>query len=354
LRKLFARDTSSDARVVNFARRTATYNELVTWRASLVAIVVLVAAVAALAAGEEAWRSPLGRAHPLTGRIWEPATGRFVERGVLVERLGRTRFVLLGEKHDNPDHHRLQADVLRALIAGGRRPAVGFEMFGVDDADAIARHLATAPADAAGLADVVGWKQSGWPDWAMYRPIVEAALSVGLPVVATNLSRAANRNLRSGGLAALEPETVIALGLGRALPPPLEADLAAEIRATHCGHASDAMVARMTATQRARDAQMAAALASAAGHDGAVLIAGAGHVRNDRGVPMYVKARLPGASVETVAFLEVSDGQTDPVAYGTRFERGRFPFDYVWFTPRVDDRDPCEAFAKPFDARPSP
>ncbi len=25
---------------------------------------------------------------------------------------------------------------------------------------------------------------------------------------------------------------------------------------------------------------------------------------------------------------------------------GPFPFDYVWFTPRVDDLDPCEKFEK--------
>jgi hypothetical protein len=25
------------------------------------------------------------------------------------------------------------------------------------------------------------------------------------------------------------------------------------------------------------------------------------------------------------------------------------PFDYVWFTPRVDDEDPCEKFKSRFD-----
>ncbi|MGZ9157183.1 MAG: ChaN family lipoprotein [Candidatus Binatia bacterium] len=34
-------------------------------------------------------------------------------------RLARAEFVLLGEKHDNPDHHWLQAEVLRGLIAAG-------------------------------------------------------------------------------------------------------------------------------------------------------------------------------------------------------------------------------------------
>ena len=75
-------------------------------------------------------------------------------------RLARADFVLLGERHDNPDHHLLQAEVLRSLIALGRRPAVGFEMFGIDDASAIANHLAVAPNDAAGLGKAVNWNQT--------------------------------------------------------------------------------------------------------------------------------------------------------------------------------------------------
>jgi hypothetical protein len=44
-----------------------------------------------------------------------------------------------------------------------------------------------------------------------------------------------------------------------------------------------------------------------------------------------------------VAFLEVNQDRLRPTAYVGRF--GRPPlFDYVWFTPRVDDDDPCAAF----------
>ena len=103
------------------------------------------------------------------------AAGEFIDSATLVDRLRRGRFVLLGEKHDNPDHHRLQAWLLRALIAAGRRPKLGFEMFTADDAPAIARQLAAHPTDAVGLAEAVNWQRSGWPDWAMYQQIAEAA-----------------------------------------------------------------------------------------------------------------------------------------------------------------------------------
>ena len=59
------------------------------------------------------WRSPAGRDHPLTGRIWDVQEARFIDEATLLRRLYGARFVLLGEMHDNVDHHVLQARVLR-------------------------------------------------------------------------------------------------------------------------------------------------------------------------------------------------------------------------------------------------
>jgi hypothetical protein len=42
-----------------------------------------------------------------------------------------------------------------------------------------------------------------------------------------------------------------------------------------------------------------------------------------------------------VALLEVEAKEAAPADYAARFD-GALPFDYVWFTPRVDDADPCE------------
>jgi uncharacterized iron-regulated protein len=295
-------------------------------------------------AAEETWQAPVWQDHPLAGRIWDVASGAFIGRPELIDRLARGRFVLLGERHDNPDHHRLQAWVLRALIAAGRRPAVGFEMFTVDDAPAIARHLTAHPADAIGLAQAVDWQRSGWPDWAMYQPIAEAALKSGLPIVATNLSPATARTMGQTGLDALDASFAARLGLERPLPPDIQAAMAEEIRAAHCGYASEPQVEAMLLVQRARDAQMAEALAAAGQQDGGVLIAGVGHVRRDHGVPSYLSSQVPGADVISVAFLEVSQQVLEPGAYATQFRHQTLPFDYVWFTPRVDDQDPCTTF----------
>ena len=291
------------------------------------------------------WEAGLGRDHPLTGRIWATRDGTFIEPHQLLGRLATARFVLLGEKHDNPDHHRLQAWLVRQLLAAGRRPAVAFEMLSDAQADALHRHLAAAPTDAAGLGRAVGWDASGWPDWAQYRPIAEAALRAGVPILPANIPPAAARAVARGSLAALDPALVARYGLDQPLPAASAASLAAELRRAHCGHASEAMLAGMATAQRARDARMAESLLGGGGRDGAVLIAGAGHVRRDRGVPSYLAAREPRSRVVSVAFLEVQDSRVTPRAHAASFDDD-LPFDYVWFTPRMDDEDPCDRFRR--------
>jgi uncharacterized iron-regulated protein len=313
-------------------------------RLRVVLAVVLLAAGAARAAEPP----PPGRGHdhPLTGRIWDVAGARFITMDALVERLTPARFVLLGERHDNADHHAFQAWIVRGLIAAGRRPALAFEMLDAEQAPALAEHLARAPRDAAGLGDAVGWSASGWPPWTDYQPIAEAALGAGLPIVAANLPAGVARAVARGDLAALDPSLVRAHGLDRPAAPATQAAMEQEMRDSHCGRLPASVLPAMVTAQRGRDAQMAERLIAAGRHDGAVLIAGAGHVRTDRGVPAYLAARAPGTAVASVAFVEVASGRTAAGDYAERFGAARPPFDFVWFTARADDVDPCARFQR--------
>jgi uncharacterized iron-regulated protein len=226
---------------------------------------------------------------------------------------------------------------------------VGFEMLGLDDANLIAGHLAAAPNDAAGLGRAVNWNQRGWPDWAMYQPIAEAALQAKLRIVATNLPLTTARKMTRDGLAALEPRVIRELGLDEPPPEPVFASMAADIRDAHCGYAPEQSLKAMVDVQRARDAQMAQSLIAAGDPGGAILIAGAGHVRADYGIPVYIRAKGPDKQVISIAFVEVDKQKTNPQSYALPYPDGRLPFDYVWFTPRVDDEDPCEKFKSQFD-----
>jgi hypothetical protein len=80
-----------------------------------------------------------------------------------------------------------------------------------------------------------------------------------------------------------------------------------------------------------------------------VLVAGAGHARRDRGVPVHIARQAPGAPVASLAFVEVDPAAVKPGDYAARFVSDALPFDYVWFTPRVDDGDPCDKYKQSLD-----
>lgn len=301
------------------------------------------------------WQAPLGREHPLVGKVWDVGGERFLTPQETVAALATARFVLLGEKHDNPDHHRLQAWVLGELVARGRSPLVALEMLHGGQAEGLTRHLQQRPGEVEGLAHAVNWAASGWPAWEMYEPIFALAVRAALPLAPANLTPAEVRRVAAEGVVALGAERVAVLALDRPLGEAEAASLAAEIVASHCDQVPLAAVGSMVAVQRARDAVMAEALV-AAGERGGVLITGAGHARRDRGVPWYLEARRASGGVGTVAFVEVIGGQDDPASYRTVFG-GVLPFDFLWFTPRVDDQDPCEKFGAQLErlrARPTP
>jgi uncharacterized iron-regulated protein len=314
---------------------------------ALKVVIVLLTGLAACATAQVAvgpWQAPLAREHPLVGRVWDVRAAGFVMPEAMVRRLTASRFVLLGEKHDNPDHHQVQAAVLRAVLAAGRRPIVAFEMLTPDEAPALARYLAASPRDAAGLGPAVDWKNSGWPDWAYYQPIAQAALDAGVPIVAANLTAATARALARGQRTAMPAGLAERYALDRPPSPALQAALTTEIRDAHCGHFPADRVEGMVLAQRTRDSALAESLL--VGADGAVLIAGTGHIRNDRGVPAYLRLQVPDATIGTLAPLEVREGWTRPSDYAAAYG-GTLPFDWVWFTPRMDDNDPCARFRKP-------
>ncbi|HXC52136.1 MAG TPA: ChaN family lipoprotein [Candidatus Limnocylindrales bacterium] len=335
----------------------------------MIAIAALFGATScSTSASQRTWVSPVARDHVLVGQIFDVARGRMVPRKTLIEAAISADFVLLGEQHDNADHHRLQAGIITDLVASGRRPAVAFEQLDLENQAAVDRALADsagAPpaAQASATAAAVAWDKSGWPRFDLYRPIFETALAARLPILAANLSRAKLHAMFSDPHA-LDPADPALVPL----PDVARHSMAAEVEESHCGYAQPAMVSMMIEAQRRRDAEMAAALArgfeaSAArvrGYEepaahasgttspvvrpGAVLVCGFAHARKDSGVPLTLRQKQPDRRIVSVAFVEVMPDATSPADYAAAFHAATLPFDFVLFTPRTDDTDPCEKY----------
>ena len=284
------------------------------------------------------WQSPLLRAHPLVGQIFDVQRGVVSTEQELITAARASRYVLLGEQHDNADHHVRQAAVVRATLGHGRTPALAFEMFDVSDQPAIDAYFNGNPTDAFGLGAAVGWEQKGWPSWPMYAQIVQAGIREKARIVGANLPR-------SEVMGAAKSGSVLVDGESRPLPelPPDQVEaMKEEMFNAHCQHLPKEMMGMMASAQIARDVTLAHRAITADQGDGTILIAGNGHARTDRGVPWHLRNQGVKGSILSVGFLEVQEGALDPKRYGD--DGAPPPYDFVWFTPGWDRGDPCEEF----------
>lgn len=274
--------------------------------------------------------------HPLAGRLWDVATQSFIEEAELLRRAASAEALLLGETHDNPEHHRLQLSVLQARLAAGARPALLMEQFDSDQQAALdeARRGGKDPAPL-----IRGW------DWLLYQPLVALADKAGLVLVAANLPRAATRPVVREGYATLAAGEPQRLALEQVWNEARQKYMTGLIEASHCGKVTPQLRDGLVRAQRLRDAMLADA---ALGHldQGVVFILGRGHARRDVGVPLYIAARRQASRVLSLGFVEVGADKTAPTQYETERVGAMAPYDIVWFTPRAERPDPCLAFGK--------
>ena len=259
------------------------------------------------------------------GRIVELRSGAALTPAQLVARLAGAPRVLIGERHDNPDHHAVQLWLLQALAQQRRPGALLLEM--LDPAqqarvDALRAQFA-AGAVVADLPAALAW-QKGW-DWTLYGPIVRYALARPEPLLAANLDAA-----EIGRIYRAAP----ALAGDASSAPAVRTALLAQIRESHCQLLPESQLPAMLAVQQQRDRRMAERLLAAPAP--AVLLAGAYHVRRDLGVPLHL-ADL-GAPAGTLV-LQLAEAGQAPAAGEA---------DYVWFTPPRAAEDHCAALRARF------
>jgi uncharacterized iron-regulated protein len=254
--------------------------------------------------------------------LWAAAAAAWVDDADLTAR----DVVFLGEVHDNPIHHAHQAEALRAL----RPAAVVFEMLTPEQAARVNGYESLPEADA--LARALDWGDSGWPDFAMYHPVFEAAGAAGARVYGTTLPRERLTRAMAGALAEAFGGEAARFGLGTPLDAGEQATREALQRAAHCDALPEAMLPGMVAVQRLRDAHIArTALAALEETGGPVaVITGSGHARTDWGAPALLRLAAPEARVFAVGQLE-EDAAADPP-----------PFDLLVTTaPALREDDPC-------------
>lgn len=265
-----------------------------------------------------AWQEPRGRDSSELGQIIETASGRVLSPAELVSALAPAPLVIIGEKHDNADHHALQQWLLRSLSARRAQGSWLLEMLNPDQQAAVtaAQQRLAKGERLDNLPKQIHW-QKNWP-WHLYGPLVSEALAQPYPLRSANLDR-------SEIIALYRKPPQLPAGLSTAKT--VQQALIEDIRQAHCGKLPDSQVPPMLAIQQQRDRRMAERLLAAP--QPAVLLAGAFHARRDLGVPLHTQD-LAGQQPKVLILLEV--GQTVP----------KDAADYLWYSPATAAKDYCQ------------
>jgi uncharacterized iron-regulated protein len=248
------------------------------------------------------------------------AGGERLDEPELWDRMAGHRVVCLGEQHDSPQHHYAQRRSIEEL---GRRSAekqqpfaLGFEMFQTPYQPALTSYVAGDASEAQFLEDSQYRERWGF-DFALYRPLLEAARERRLAALALNAPRELTRKISRNGLASLDASEQAQLP---------ELDLS---NAEHRGYFDAAMQGHpmpegaprlddMYAVQVVWDESMAenAArwLATAGPASRLVIFAGSGHCHRSA-VPGRLARRLGEPVLSTTAVLASKLAELDAGRY---------------------------------------
>lgn len=280
--------------------------------------------------------------HPLVGKIWDMNSRSFMDEATLLARIAKANVLLLGETHDNPQHHELQQKLLKARIESGARPALLMEQLDADTQPALDLALAGSDRDET-LKTVTGLIK--FTDWKFYRPFLVTAVDNKLPVIAANISSRQLQPVIWQGFAAYDAVALKRMAVEEVWSESRQNYMLRHIGGAHCGQIRDSLREGLTRSQRLRDALMADSAVSSIGR-GVVGIVGSSHARRDVGMPLYLAARDPSAHIFSIGFVEVIPGRNAPETYETESASSEAPYDVIWFTPRVERADPCADFGK--------
>jgi uncharacterized iron-regulated protein len=207
-----------------------------------------------------------------------------VAHPALIADMAGREVVLLGEHHDQADHHRWQLHTLAALHAQRPNMVIGFEAFPRRVQPALDKWVAGSLTAAQFLAEA-RWDEVWNVPAELYLPLFEFARLHRLPMVALNVERKLTGTIAVRGWDAV-PE---AEREGVSRPAPAPKAYVEELTRIHNEHKGEAPLAHFVQAQQTWDRAMAQALAAHASAALVVGIIGSGHLRNGYGVPLQLR-----------------------------------------------------------------
>ena len=280
--------------------------------------------------------------HPLSGRIYDTARDVFIDESALLERLKEFRLVLVGEKHDNDEHHRIEQRILRRLVDQDTR--VVFEMMDESQQPLIGTLERGDSPEV--MREKLAWPERRWP-WADYGPLIRTVLEQDGAIVAGNIDLKRFPALHGGDFE--WPEDDPRFASRHVLDDAGQEAIREQLYVSHCKLIPRKSLDPMLAVQIAWDAAMAHAMLDTGGEPSArsILVTGGYHTRRDLAVPAHITFRDPEAEMVIVLLREVDPALSDPADNEDLAAAGA---DYVWFTPAAPEKGYCAGLREKFRA----
>ena len=222
--------------------------------------------------------------------------GQPMTQDALFDQARTAQLVFVGERHGTPEHVQLAACILEQK-SGSRPPVLALEHIPASAQPALDDWRRNSAFDADVFANSVGWQALGWPDFDIYRPLIEIAGANRAHILATD------RPLPGAGGPSMAALLEVAPAYGLQTDDVVEGWIP-DMIAGHCGLIDADAAARMALAQMERDQIMAGRLIVWRGRGPSTLyFGGRGHVRRDLAIP-YLMARIdrPPSMLVVAAF----------------------------------------------------
>ena len=123
----------------------------------------------------------------------------------LLNDLDATRVILIGESHDQIEHHQIQVRMIQDLVAKGKDVVIGMEMFERSQQATLDRWSQGLLTEEEFLKESQ-WEETWGMDNELYKGILDAAKTHHLKILGLNVPRDLVRTVAENGMQGLSPE----------------------------------------------------------------------------------------------------------------------------------------------------
>jgi len=143
--------------------------------------------------------------HFRTGRIIHLETGKVLSFDHFIDQLGSKDLIFIGEKHDNPEHHLIEVQILQALTDRYGDLCVAMEFFQEPQQPVLDRYMEGTSTETVFLKDV-DWRKTWSFDYCFYRPLILMLRKKRNRIHAVNAPNDIVKKVARSGLDSLKPE----------------------------------------------------------------------------------------------------------------------------------------------------